>query len=96
MVGLASRAHHRGLELSGGEQQRVALARALVNRPRFLVADEPTGNFDSMTARTITKLLRETAHAGQIGLLVATHDHAVVEGADRVLRIQDGRITDTN
>ena len=94
MVGLGPRARHRGLELSGGEQQRVALARALVHRPRFLVADEPTGNLDSMTARTITKLLRETAHAGQIGLLVATHDSAVVEGADRVLRIQDGRITD--
>ena len=93
MVGLGPRARHRGLELSGGEQQRVALARALVHRPRFLVADEPTGNLDSMTARTITKLLRETAHAGQIGLLVATHDSAVVEGADRVLRIQDGHIT---
>ena len=91
-VGLAPRAHHRGLELSGGEQQRVALARALVHSPRFIVADEPTGNLDSMTGRTIAQLLRETAHAGRIGLLIATHDPTIVEAADRVLQIQDGRI----
>lgn len=91
-VGLASRAHHRGLELSGGEQQRVALARALVHSPRFIVADEPTGNLDSVTGRAIAALLRETAHQSQIGLLVATHDVTIVESADRVLNIQDGRI----
>jgi len=91
-VGLAPRAHHRGLELSGGEQQRVALARALVHSPRFIVADEPTGNLDSVTGRAIAALLRETAHQSQIGLLVATHDITIVESADRVLNIQDGRI----
>ena len=93
-VGLAPRAHHRGLELSGGEQQRVALARALVHSPRFIVADEPTGNLDSMTGRTIAALLRETAHDGGIGLLVATHDATIVEAADRVLQISDGRIVE--
>ncbi len=93
-VGLAPRAHHRGLELSGGEQQRVALARALVHSPRFIVADEPTGNLDSMTGRTIAALLRETAHDGGIGLLVATHDTTIVEAADRVLQISDGRIVE--
>src|SRR5205807_8735118 len=92
MVGLGARAHHRGLELSGGEQQRVALARALVHTPRFVIADEPTGNLDSVTGRDITKLLRETAQQSQIGLLVATHDSTIVEAADRVLSIQDGRI----
>ena len=91
-VGLARRAHHRGLELSGGEQQRVALARALVHSPRFIVSDEPTGNLDSMTGRTIAQLLRDTAHDSQIGLLVATHDPTIVEAADRILQIQDGRI----
>ncbi len=91
-VGLAARAHHRGLELSGGEQQRVALARALVHSPRFIVADEPTGNLDSMTGHTIAALLRETAHNGGIGLLVATHDNTIVEAADRVLQISDGKI----
>ncbi|TMF47524.1 MAG: ABC transporter ATP-binding protein [Chloroflexi bacterium] len=91
-VGLAPRAHHRGLELSGGEQQRVALARALVHSPRFIVADEPTGNLDSLTGRAIANLLRDTAHYAGIGLLVATHDATVVEAADRVLQIQDGRI----
>lgn len=91
-VGLGARLHHRGLELSGGEQQRVALARALVHEPRFIVADEPTGNLDSLTGRTIGALLREVAHQAQIGLLVATHDVVVVENADRVLTIQDGRI----
>jgi ABC-type lipoprotein export system ATPase subunit len=93
-VGLAPRAHHRGLELSGGEQQRVALARALVHSPRFIVADEPTGNLDSMTGRTIAALLRETAHDDGIGLLVATHDTTIVEAADRVLQISDGRIVE--
>jgi putative ABC transport system ATP-binding protein len=91
-VGLAQRAHHRGLELSGGEQQRVALARALVHAPRFIVADEPTGNIDSLTGRGIAALLRDTAHQLQIGLLIATHDVVIVEAADRVLQIHDGRI----
>ena len=94
LVGLTKRAHHRGLELSGGEQQRVALARALVHKPSFIVADEPTGNLDSMTGRTITALLRNTAHEQQIGLLVATHDATVTEASDRVLVIQDGRIAE--
>jgi ABC-type lipoprotein export system ATPase subunit len=94
-VGLGQRARHRGLELSGGEQQRVALARALVHQPRFLVADEPTGNLDSVTGRSIIALLRETAHQEHIGLLVATHDATVVAAADRVLYIRDGRITET-
>jgi ABC-type lipoprotein export system ATPase subunit len=90
MVGLEKRARHRGLELSGGEQQRVALARALVHAPRFVVADEPTGNLDSMTGRDIIAMLREVAHQSQIGFLVATHDASVVAAADRVVQISDG------
>ncbi len=91
-IGLGGRVQHRGLELSGGEQQRVALARALAHRPRFIVADEPTGSLDTSTGREIIGLLRETVRAGDIGLLVATHDHAVVAAADRALHIADGAI----
>jgi ABC-type lipoprotein export system ATPase subunit len=93
-VQLGPRAHHRGLELSGGEQQRVALARALVHEPQFIVADEPTGNLDSMTGREITALLREITHSTNIGMLIATHDMTVVNAADRVLQINDGLISE--
>lgn len=93
-VHLGPRAHHRGLELSGGEQQRVALARALVHEPQFIVADEPTGNLDSMTGREITHLLRDITHQTNIGMLIATHDMAVVSIADRVLQINDGLISE--
>jgi ABC-type lipoprotein export system ATPase subunit len=92
LVGLAARSRHRGTELSGGEQQRVALARALVHAPRFVVADEPTGNLDSMTGRTVVELLRTIAHQAGIAFLVATHDMTVVEAADRVVGINDGRL----
>ncbi len=94
LVHLGPRAHHRGLELSGGEQQRVALARALVHEPQFIVADEPTGNLDSMTGRDITHLLREITHRTNIGMLIATHDMTVVNAADRVLQINDGLIVE--
>ncbi len=93
LVGLGARAHHRGLELSGGEQQRVALARALVHTPQFVVADEPTGNLDTRTGRDIVALLRNVAHTQGIALLVATHDATVVAAADRVLAIQDGLLS---
>ena len=92
-VGLDKRAHHRGMELSGGEQQRVALARALVHKPRFIIADEPTGNLDSLTGRDIIALLRSIAHEEGIGMLIATHDAVLYKAADRVLYINDGLVT---
>jgi ABC-type lipoprotein export system ATPase subunit len=92
-VGLGQRAHHRGLELSGGEQQRVALARALAHEPRFVVADEPTGNLDSMTGRAVIELVSKIAHQFNIGFLVATHDMNIVAAADRVLHISDGTLS---
>lgn len=91
-VYLKDRSHHRGLELSGGEQQRVALARALVHQPRLVIADEPTGNLDSSTGQKMTALLREIVQQSGASLLVATHDFAVVNTADRVLYINDGNI----
>jgi putative ABC transport system ATP-binding protein len=78
-------------ELSGGEQQRVALARALVNRPALLLADEPTGNLDSRTAREVMEVLARINRDGQTIILV-THDQAVASQADRVLRMRDGRV----
>ena len=92
LVGLSARTRHRAMELSGGEQQRVALARALVHKPRFVVADEPTGNLDSTTGQTIVRLLRDIVRETGIGLLVATHDAMVMSSADRVMQIHDGVI----
>jgi ABC-type lipoprotein export system ATPase subunit len=94
MVGLSARIQHRALELSGGEQQRVALARALVHQPRFVVADEPTGNLDLHTGQEITQLLHTIVRQTSIGLLVATHDAMMVSVADRILLINDGVLTE--
>ncbi|MEX1022320.1 MAG: ABC transporter ATP-binding protein [Dehalococcoidia bacterium] len=91
LVGLTERAHHRPYELSGGEQQRVAVARALANKPRLLIADEPTGELDSTTGAQIFALLRDVAAAG-VTVIAATHDPFVMEHVDRVLEMSDGRI----
>lgn len=93
-VGLKERADHRAYELSGGEQHRVALARALVKAPLLLLADEPTAQLDSETAREIVTLIRAAADSGT-AVLFATHDRAVTEFADRVLLIEDGRVRET-
>ncbi len=91
-VGLDHRAAHRPSELSGGEQQRVAIARALANEPRLLLADEPTGQLDSETARTVISLLADLVRDQGIAAVIATHDPAMVAVADRVLRLEDGRL----
>lgn len=93
-VGLEERGDHRGYELSGGEQHRVALARALAKAPLLLLADEPTAQLDSETARDITRLIRSAADSGT-AVLFATHDRAVAELADRVVTIEDGRVRDS-
>ena len=92
LVGLGERANHRPHELSGGEQQRVAIARALANRPKLLLADEPTGQLDSTTGHAIMATLRTVVRAEGVTAVVATHDPALLDLADRVLEIQDGRI----
>ncbi len=92
LVGLGERANHRPHELSGGEQQRVAIARALANRPGLLLADEPTGQLDSATGRTIMALLRSIVRSERVTALVATHDPLLIDLADRVVEIADGRI----
>jgi putative ABC transport system ATP-binding protein len=92
LVGLAGRARHRPHELSGGEQQRVAIARALANRPRLLLADEPTGQLDSHTGRDIMALIRSIIRADGTTAIVATHDPGLIDLADRVLELRDGKV----
>jgi putative ABC transport system ATP-binding protein len=92
-VGLADRMEHRPSELSGGEQQRVAIARALANRPRVLLADEPTGNLDSTRARELLSLLREMVESDRLTVLLVTHDHELAGSfADRIITMKDGRV----
>ncbi|WP_442934181.1 ABC transporter ATP-binding protein [Micromonospora sp. CPCC 205539] len=94
LVGLGGHAGQRPYELSGGQQQRVAVARALANEPDLLIADEPTGQLDSETGRSIMDLLRAVVHARGMTALVATHDTALIDLADRVLTLRDGRLVD--
>jgi putative ABC transport system ATP-binding protein len=91
-VGLGERTHHYPAQLSGGEQQRVALARAFVTRPRVLFADEPTGNLDRDTGARIVALMEELNREVQTTLVLVTHDLALAERADRMLRIEGGRV----
>jgi putative ABC transport system ATP-binding protein len=93
-VGLQDRATHRPTELSGGEQQRVAIARALSNRPRVLLADEPTGNLDSTRSEELLGLLREMVEHDQLTILMVTHDRELAARfADRIIMMKDGEIT---
>ncbi|GGM09459.1 ABC transporter ATP-binding protein [Streptomyces fumigatiscleroticus] len=96
LVGLADHAAQRPGELSGGQQQRVAVARALANDPALLVADEPTGQLDAETGHAVMELLRAVVHgdhpSGPPAALVATHDTTLLDLADRVLELRDGRI----
>ena len=91
-VGLNERMNHRPSELSGGEQQRVAIARALMNEPEIVLADEPTGNLDSVTELEIIKLLKHLHEERRLTLMVATHDEKVAEAAQRVVRLKDGKV----
>jgi putative ABC transport system ATP-binding protein len=93
LVGLGGHAKQRPGELSGGQQQRVAIARALAGRPDLLLADEPTGQLDSETAKQIMRLLRVVVQSEGVTALVATHDPDLIDIADSVLVLEDGQIT---
>jgi putative ABC transport system ATP-binding protein len=88
-VGMANRARHRPSQLSGGQQQRAAIARALVNNPRIVFADEPTGNLDSHASEDVMILLDELHEAGRTIVLI-THDHEVAQAARRTVSVRDG------
>jgi putative ABC transport system ATP-binding protein len=90
-VGLAERLHHRPRDLSGGEKQRVAIARALAGEPRLVFGDEPTAALDSTTAASVVALLRAAVAPGRSVVLV-THDHRLERYADRIVRLEDGRV----
>lgn len=91
-VGLADRADHRPSELSGGQKQRVALARALIGRPRLILADEPTGSLDSVTANEVMGLLRDLNQRLGLTIVMVTHDQALAARCDRRIEVLDGRI----
>lgn len=95
LVGLAERARHRTYELSGGEQQRVALARALVNQPSLILADEPTGQLDTITGTNIIALLRRIVQETGITVVIASHDPKVMEAVDQVFELKDGQLINT-
>ncbi len=93
IVGLEGRLHHKPSELSGGEQQRVAIARALVMNPAILLADEPTGNLDTHTSLDVFDLLRQVNHDQGITLIMATHNETLAGRSDRIIQMEDGRIS---
>ena len=95
LVGLGPRAKHRPYELSGGEQQRVAIARALVIAPDVLFADEPTGELDTVTAKSIASILKDIVQQRGVTLVVATHDLTLAGTCDRVLTMEDGMLTNS-
>jgi len=93
-VGLQHRERHRPSQLSGGEQQRLAVARALVNQPRILLADEPTGNLDEKTSDTVFEIIRALVREARIAALIATHNLDLAGRMDRILEMRDGVVSE--
>ncbi len=94
LLGLEDRLKHRPGELSGGEQQRVAIARAVVNRPKILLADEPTGNLDTQNSELVLNMLRELNHKFGQTILMITHNPEVATYSDRIVNMRDGHVLD--
>ena len=96
LVGLSSRSQHRPYELSGGEQQRTAIARALATEPDLILADEPTGELDSATATAVFSLMRDISRQQGVTIVTCTHDRLVMEMADRIVEIDNGKLGDSS
>jgi putative ABC transport system ATP-binding protein len=96
LVGLEKWKNHRPDELSGGQQQRIAIARALVSRPRLILADEPTGDLDSTTAKEILSIFRRIVSEEKVTLIISSHDPIVVEYVDRTINLKDGHLLPEN
>lgn len=96
LVDVGDRMHHRPSEISGGQKQRTAIARAIINKPSILLADEPTGNLDSMTGQSIIALLKKLHKKENMTLVVVTHDREIAKYADRTIEIKDGRLLEKN
>ncbi|MDP2209058.1 MAG: ABC transporter ATP-binding protein [Bacteroidota bacterium] len=92
LVGLAERSNHKPSELSGGEQQRIAIARAIVNKPKVVLADEPTGNLDSATSEELFSLIQRLNKENKQTFIIATHNENLAHRSHRVLRIEDGKL----
>ena len=90
--GLSHRINHLPSELSGGEQQRVAIARALINKPKIILADEPTGNLDSTNSESMMDLLFNYTRKSKTSLVMVTHDNSIAQRCDRIIEIKDGQI----
>jgi putative ABC transport system ATP-binding protein len=96
MVGLADHGHQKPDELSGGQKQRVAIARALIRRPGIIMADEPTAALDRKTGREVVELLQKLARTEGVAILLVTHDNRILDVADRIITLEDGRIEETH
>lgn len=92
LLHLQDRLHHKPTQISGGQKQRVAIARALINKPKILLADEPTGNLDSLTGKKIISMLKRIHQSQPITMIVVTHDPEIAKYADRTIKIKDGII----
>lgn len=91
-VELSNKLNAKVIELSGGQKQRTAIARALINRPKIILADEPTGNLDLKTGENILKLLKQLHKVHKITLIIATHDKNIAQAAERIIELKDGKI----
>jgi len=95
-IGLKDRLKHRPSEISGGQKQRVAIARALINKPKIILADEPTGNLDSVTGKKTITLLKRLHKENAVTMIIVTHDREITRYAERIVEIKDGRLIEQN